>query len=60
MIGESLEDAEEKLDDLGIGHDVETYDDEPLVEHLWEVCDQDPGWGERASFVELYVERDCD
>jgi beta-lactam-binding protein with PASTA domain len=61
VIGESLEDAEEELDALGIGHDAETYDDdEPVVDHLWEVCDQDPGWGERAHFVELYVDRDCD
>jgi beta-lactam-binding protein with PASTA domain len=61
VIGESLEDANEELDAAGIGHDAETYDgDIPLVGQLWEVCDQDPGWGERASFVELYVDRDCD
>jgi beta-lactam-binding protein with PASTA domain len=57
----SLEDANEELDDLGIGHDAETYDDDvPLVEHLWEVCGQDPGPGARTFYVELYVERDCD
>jgi len=61
VTGESLEDAGEELDDLGIRYDTETYDDdEPLVEHLWEVCSQDPIGGERASSVELYVERDCD
>jgi beta-lactam-binding protein with PASTA domain len=59
--GLSLEDANEELDDLGIGHDAETYDDDvPLVEHLWEVCGQDPGPGARTFYVELYVERDCD
>jgi beta-lactam-binding protein with PASTA domain len=59
--GLSLEDANDELDDLGIGHDAETYDDDvPLVEHLWEVCGQDPGPGGRASYVELYVARDCD
>jgi beta-lactam-binding protein with PASTA domain len=59
--GLSLEDADEELDDLGIGHDAETYDDDvPLVEHLWEVCGQDPGPGARTFYVELYVERDCD
>jgi hypothetical protein len=61
VIGESLEDADHELDELGISHDAETYDgDVPVVEHLWEVCDQDPGWGQRASYVELYVARDCD
>ena len=61
VIGQSLEDANEELDAAGIGHEAETYDDDaPLVENLWEVCDQDPGGGERASFVELYVARDCD
>jgi hypothetical protein len=42
--------------------DVETYDDDddvPLVEHLWEVCYQDPSPGARGSYVELYVDRDC-
>ena len=59
--GLSLEHADEELDDLGIGHDAETYDDDlPLVEHLWEVCGQDPGPGARTFYVELYVERDCD
>jgi PASTA domain len=60
VIGESLEDAGEELDALGIGHDAETYDDdEPLVDHLWEVCSQDPDGGERGFHVELYVARDC-
>jgi hypothetical protein len=45
----------------GIAHDAETYDgDVPLIEHLWKVCDQDPGWGAHASYVVLYVARDCD
>jgi hypothetical protein len=61
VIGESLEDADDELDSAGIAHDAETYDrDVPLIEHLWEVCDQDPGWGAHASYVELYVARDCD
>jgi beta-lactam-binding protein with PASTA domain len=61
VIGESLEDAGEDLDALGIAHDAETYDgDLPVAEQLWEVCDQDPAWGERASYVELRVARDCD
>ena len=62
VTGLSLEDATDELDGLGIAHDAETYDDEadvPLAEHLWEVCDQDPAPGARASYVELYVDRDC-
>jgi hypothetical protein len=60
VAGESLEDANDQLDALGIGHDAETYhDDEPLIDDFWEVCSQYPAGGERASFVELYVARDC-
>jgi beta-lactam-binding protein with PASTA domain len=61
VAGLSLEDADEELDGLGIAHDAETNDDDvPLVEHLWEVCYQDPSPGTRGSYVELYVDRDCD
>jgi beta-lactam-binding protein with PASTA domain len=61
VIGLSLEDANHELDDLGFAHDAETYDDDvPLVEHLWEVCGQDPAPGTRGLYVELYVDRDCD
>lgn len=60
VTGLSLEDANEELDGLGIGHDAETYDDDvPVIEHLWEVCYQDPSPGARGSYVELYVDRDC-
>jgi hypothetical protein len=62
VTGLSLEDANHELDGLGIAHDVETYDDAddvPFVEHLWEVCYQDPSPGARGSYVELYVDRDC-
>jgi beta-lactam-binding protein with PASTA domain len=61
VTGLSLEDATDELDGLGIAHDAETYDDDvPLVEHLWEVCSQDPTPGARGSYVELYVDRNCD
>jgi beta-lactam-binding protein with PASTA domain len=57
----SLEDAGDQLAELGIGYRAETSDDDvPVVEHLWEVCGQDPAAGTRTSFVELYVARDCD
>ena len=58
VIGMSLEDAEEALDEYGIGHSAETYEgDVPLVEHFWEVCEQR---AEGRTFVELTVARDCD
>jgi beta-lactam-binding protein with PASTA domain len=61
VVGLSLEDATDELDDLGIAYDAKSYDEDvPLVEHLWEVCDQEPVPGARDSFVELYVARDCD
>ena len=60
VTGLNLEDANDELDRLGIAHDAETYDDDvPLIEHLWEVCYQDPSPGERGSYVELSVDRDC-
>jgi beta-lactam-binding protein with PASTA domain len=61
VVGLSLEDANDELDELRIGHDTQPEEGEtPIVEHLWEVCGQDPTAGERSSFVDLYVERDCD
>jgi|SRR5438445_2431736 len=62
VTGLSLEDAADELEGLGIAHDAETYGDDdeaPLVEHLWNVCDQTPAPGARSSYVELSVERDC-
>jgi hypothetical protein len=57
--GDDLDDAESLLAAAGIG--FETYPDvlEPASKRLWEVCDQEPGAGERAWHVELYVERSC-
>jgi len=61
VVGLSLEDADEVLDQHGIGHSAETYDgDVPLIKHFWEVCEQEPEGGAKARFVELYVDRDCD
>src|SRR5712691_9628610 len=54
--GENLEEAEDRLDALGITYDVSTGDDEePLVKHLWQVCSQDPYAGEVATHVHLEV-----
>ena len=60
VIGENLDSAEEELDAAGIGYSVDSGDDEVLVEHLWEVCYQDPRAGARARFVTLTIEHSCD
>jgi hypothetical protein len=60
LYGENLDEAEERLDALGIGYSVDSGDDRVVFEHLWEVCDQDPEPGASASFVTLTVEHWCD
>jgi beta-lactam-binding protein with PASTA domain len=63
LYGENLDDAKERLDALGIAYDAENLeepDDEPIVDHLWEVCDQDPDPGTNADYVQLYVQHLCD
>jgi beta-lactam-binding protein with PASTA domain len=61
VTGENLEDAKERLGELGLAYDVtpEDDDDEPLVDHLWTVCSQDPEPGAKAGRVVLYVDRTC-
>jgi PASTA domain len=56
----NLDDAEERLDELGISYTVDSGDDEVVFEHLWTVCDQWPEPGTRARVVELTVEHVCD
>ena len=60
LYDENLDEAEERLDDLGIAYTVDSGDDEVVFEHLWTVCDQWPEPGERARVVELTVEHVCD
>src|SRR5205085_11126980 len=60
LYGANLDDAEERLDSLGIDYSVDSGDDEVLVEHLWTVCDQSPGPGVQARAVTLTVEHSCD
>jgi beta-lactam-binding protein with PASTA domain len=63
LYGANLEDAKERLDALGISYDAENQeepDDEPIVDHLWEVCDQEPEPGTKADYVQLYVQHVCD
>ena len=58
--GANLDEAEERLDSLGIGYSVDSGDDGVVFEHLWTVCYQSPGPGTHARFVELDVEHVCD
>jgi hypothetical protein len=58
--GTNLDDAEERLDSLGIGYEVDSGDDEVVFEHLWRVCYQSPEAGEHSRFVTLTVEHVCD
>jgi hypothetical protein len=58
--GTNLDGAEERLDSLGIGYDVDSGDDEVVFEHLWTVCYQSPAAGQHARFVTLTVEHVCD
>jgi hypothetical protein len=58
--GVNLDEAEERLDSLGIGYSVDSGDDEVVFEHLWTVCYQLPEPGANARFVELTVEHVCD
>ena len=60
LYDENLDDAEERLDELGISYTVDSGDDEVVFEHLWTVCDQWPEPGARARVVELTVEHVCD
>jgi hypothetical protein len=60
LYGTNLDEAEERLDSLGIDYSVDSGDDEVLIEHLWTVCDQSPGPGVQARFVTLTVEHSCD
>jgi hypothetical protein len=58
--GTNLDEAEERLDSLGIGWYVDSGDDVVVFEHLWTVCYQSPAAGEYARFVTLTVEHVCD
>jgi len=60
LYGANLDDAEERLDSLGIDYSVDSGDEEVLVEHFWTVCDQSPGPGVQARAVTLTVEHSCD
>jgi hypothetical protein len=60
VVGLSLEDAKETLDDTGVYYEIRAPEGQrPLIDHLWEVCEQHPLPGAEASEVELDVDREC-
>ena len=60
VVGLSLEDAKERLEDEGVSYYVGTPTGQtPIVDHLWEVCAQDPPPGTDAYAVQLDVDREC-
>ena len=60
VVGLSLEDAKETLDDAGVYYEVRAPEGQtPLIDHLWEVCAQHPAAGADAFEVELDVDREC-
>jgi hypothetical protein len=60
VVGLSLEDAKEVLDDAGAYYEVHApAGQHPLIDHLWEVCEQHPAPGVDAYDVELDVDREC-
>jgi hypothetical protein len=60
VVGLSLEDAKEVLDDAGVAYYVGTPNGQtPIIDHLWEVCAQDPAPGADTWEVDLDVDREC-
>jgi beta-lactam-binding protein with PASTA domain len=60
VVGENLDDAGDELEARGISYDAADEDgDTPIIEHLWEVCDQDPPAGTHATHMDLTVARIC-
>jgi hypothetical protein len=60
LSGLALDEAKRLLDRRGIEYVVEPLDDKPVVDALWEVCFQEPFAKERARFVTIFAEDDCD
>jgi beta-lactam-binding protein with PASTA domain len=60
VVGQSLGDAEDTLDQAGVPYSEEGLDGEPIVvESNWAVCSQSPRGGGPARPVHLFVSRDC-
>jgi hypothetical protein len=61
LIGLSLDEAKDRLEERGLDYDVDEEGlGEVLVESNWTVCDQWPYSGEQAGFVQIEVEHVCD
>jgi beta-lactam-binding protein with PASTA domain len=60
VVGLSLEDAKETLDEAGFSYEVRAPEGQhPLIDHLWQVCEQHPLPGTDATELELDVDREC-
>jgi len=60
VVGQSLGDAEDALDQAGVPYSEDSLDGEPIVvESNWAVCSQTPQSGGPARPVHLLVSRDC-
>jgi beta-lactam-binding protein with PASTA domain len=63
VVGQSLDDAEDELDDRGIDVREISLDGEPIIlESRWTVCRESPAAGppvHAGEPVELYVSHDC-
>jgi beta-lactam-binding protein with PASTA domain len=58
--GESLDDAEDALDEAGIDYSEHSLDGDPIVvESLWTVCRQSPLGGAPGRPVQLFASHDC-
>ena len=60
VVGESLDDAREQLEDAGLDVHVHSLDGGPVIaDSLWTVCRQSPTAGTSAPAVDLDVSHDC-
>ena len=57
--GYALDDAKAELEAYGIGWTVVPSGPGPVVDALWEVCNESPPAGARAWHVTLYARDDC-
>ena len=60
VVGETLDDAREQLEDAGLDVHVHSLDGGPVIaDSLWAVCRQSPAAGAPAPAVDLHVSHDC-
>jgi beta-lactam-binding protein with PASTA domain len=60
LVGKSLAQADAQLKAKKISRSRESWDGEPVDREHAVVCEQEPGAGEKAGHVTLYVARECE